>query len=174
MSKTTRAKAKRANASKRFARAKPAAARIEVQVDARYRAQIRATLLRAAARAALEAQGVRRATALTIVISGDARLRKLNRTFTGIDAPTDVLSFASQDEHAAYLGDVVISFMRAREQARRDGHALVDELRLLVIHGVLHLLGHDHHYATEKKRMWAVQAKALKKAGASISGPQPQ
>jgi probable rRNA maturation factor len=48
---------------------------------------------------------------------------------------------------------------------------LIDELRLLVIHGVLHLLGHDHHSAAEQKRMWAAQAKALQKVGASINGP---
>lgn len=128
-------------------------------------------MLRTAARAALDAQGVRRAVALTIVVSGDARLRKLNREFADIDAPTDVLSFASEDERAAYLGDVVISLMRAREQAQQGGHPLIDELRLLVIHGVLHLLGHDHHHATKQKRMWVVQARALKQAGASIAGP---
>jgi probable rRNA maturation factor len=142
-----------------------------VQIDARYRAHINAARLRAAARAALEAQGVRRATTLTIVVSGDARLRKLNREFAGIDAPTDVLSFTAEDKHSVYLGDVVISLMRAREQAQHDGHALIDEMRLLVIHGVLHLLGHDHHDADERKRMWNVQARALKQAGASIRGP---
>jgi len=144
-------------------------ARIDIQIDARYRVHVNASRLRAAARAALDAHGIRHATALTIVISGDARLRKLNREFAGIDAVTDVLSFAGDDD--AYLGDVIISLMRAREQAQRDGHALIDELRLLVIHGVLHLLGHDHHSASERKRMWAVQAKALNRAGASISGP---
>jgi probable rRNA maturation factor len=69
------------------------------------------------------------------------------------------------------LGDVIISLARARAQAKSGGHPLIDELRLLVIHGVLHLLGHDHATLSEKERMWAAQAKALKRAGASIDGP---
>jgi probable rRNA maturation factor len=146
---------------------------------------------------------VRRGVALTIVVAGDATLRRLNRDFAGIDAPTDVLSFEARDSDEefgggfrprrvidrrsrgsvgarsetfaqrgdTYLGDVIISLPRARAQAKSGGHSLIDELRLLVIHGVLHLLGHDHHEPAEKKRMWAVQAKALKKVGASIEGP---
>ena len=132
---------------------------------------------------------MRRKVALTLVIAGDAALRKLNRDFLGIDAPTDVLSFPFQigaglrpsrtpgarSEAFAqcedYLGDVIISLARAKAQAKIGGHALTDELRLLVIHGVLHLLGFDHDTTEEKQRMWAVQAKALKKAGAWIEGP---
>lgn len=108
--------------------------------------------------------------ALTVVVTGDAALRRLNRDFAGLDAPTDVLSFAA-DEAPEYLGDVIVSLPRARAQARRGRHPLVDELRLLVIHGVLHLLGHDHHSPAQRERMWAIQARALRKVGASIEGP---
>ena len=107
---------------------------------------------------------------LTIVITGNAALRRLNRDFAGVDAPTDVLSFAAE-EAPDYLGDVIISLPRARAQARSGGHPLIDELRLLVVHGVLHLLGHDHHAPVQKRRMWAAQARALRTAGASIAGP---
>jgi len=110
--------------------------------------------------------------ALTIAVRGDATLRQLNRGFLGIDAPTDVLSFALETAgRPEYLGDVVISLARARLQARAGGHPLVDELRLLVIHGVLHLLNHDHATPAQQKRMWAAQAKALRKVRASIEGP---
>lgn len=141
-----------------------------MQIAPHYAHVVRAATLRAAARAALDAAGVRRGASLTIVIGGDAALRKFNRDFLGIDAPTDVLSFAA-DEASVYLGDIIISLMRARAQAKSGGHSLADELRLLVIHGVLHLLGQDHDTLAGKKHMWAVQAKALKRIGASIEGP---
>ena len=81
-----------------------------------------------------------------------------------------MLSFES-GEPGAYLGDVIISAPRARAQAKRGGHPFVDEMRLLAIHGVLHLLGHDHDTPGRKKRMWAAQAKALRAAQASIEAP---
>jgi probable rRNA maturation factor len=96
-------------------------------------------------------------------------LRKLNRKFLGIDAPTDVLSFPSAED--VELGDVIISLARARAQAKHGGHPLIDELRLLVAHGVLHLLGYDHATPAQKRRMWAAQAEALRRIGASLDGP---
>lgn len=102
-------------------------------------------------------------------------LRKLNHEFLGIDAPTDVLSFGEMADQSSdtpdYLGDVVISWARARAQAKLGGHPPIDELRLLVIHGVLHLLGYDHDTPRRKKQMWAVQADALRRIGASIHAP---
>jgi probable rRNA maturation factor len=144
-----------------------------VRIPPRHSGAIRASTLRAAARAALDAARTRRSVGLTIIIAGDALLRKLNRDFAGIDAPTDVLSFTAENE-GAYLGDVIISLARAKAQAKHDGHLLIDELRLLVIHGVLHLTGYDHDTSPRKKKMWAAQAKALRKIGASIEGPIEQ
>lgn len=136
-------------------------------------ASIRAAPLRAAAQAALDTERDRRPAALTIVLAGDAALRKLNREFLGIDAATDVLSFPASEpgSRETYLGDVIISVARARAQAKKGKHRLVDELRLLVIHGVLHLLGHDHATPAQKRRMWPTQARALRQVGASIEGP---
>jgi probable rRNA maturation factor len=75
------------------------------------------------------------------LVSGDAELRKLNREFRGKDYATDVLSFPGGNCH---LGDLAISAARARAQAREFGHSTEDELRILMLHGVLHLLGMDH------------------------------
>ena len=75
------------------------------------------------------------------LVSGDAELRKLNRDFRGKDYATDVLSFPGGNGH---LGDLAISAARARAQAREFGHTTEDELRILMLHGVLHLMGHDH------------------------------
>lgn len=152
-----------------------------------YRIQIQATgrppsdgdarhldrVLRAAARAVLTDADAEPG-ALTIQLVSDAVIRRLNRDFLGHDYATDVLSFpADQDDgDARYFGDLAISMARARAQARAGGHPLDDEFRLLVVHGVLHLLGHDHDTPTHQRRMWRAQARVLTALGASITGPQ--
>src|SRR5579883_817063 len=84
------------------------------------------------------------------LITGDAELRKLNRAFLGKDYATDVLSFPSGDcdcsgnDCGHYAGGLAISVMRARAQAREFGHSTEDEVRILMLHGVLHLAGMDH------------------------------
>lgn len=75
------------------------------------------------------------------LITGDAELRRLNRNFRGKDYPTDVLSFPAG---GLFLGDLAISAMRARAQAREFGHTTEQEIRVLMLHGLLHLLGMDH------------------------------
>jgi probable rRNA maturation factor len=146
-----------------------------VQIAARYRARVKPAVLRKAARAALDQQRINRRVELTIVVTGNAQLRALNRAFRQVDASTDVLSFSADDQPgpaSGYLGDVVISYPQAKAQARSDGHPAEAELQLLVVHGVLHLLGHDHYDEAEKKVMWRAQAAVLKKLGAAITGPK--
>jgi len=82
-------------------------------------------------------------------ILGDAELRRLNREFRGKDYATDVLSFPAIGGPS--LGDLAISATRARAQAREFGHSTEDEIRILMLHGVLHLLGFDHE--TDEGRM---------------------
>lgn len=82
------------------------------------------------------------------VITGDAELRRLNLKFLGNDYPTDVLSFPAS---GAFLGDIAISFLRARAQAHAFGHDAGQEVQILMLHGLLHLLGMDH--ATDGGRM---------------------
>jgi probable rRNA maturation factor len=79
------------------------------------------------------------------LITGDAEVRNLNRTYRGKDYATDVLSFPGDGD---YLGDVAISLARARAQARQYRHSLEDEIRILMLHGVLHLCGMDHETDT--------------------------
>jgi len=79
---------------------------------------------------------------MTVAIVSDARVRALNRKFRKKDKATDVLSFPSEEPN--YLGDVVISSGVAARQARTAGHSLATELRVLALHGLLHLLGYDH------------------------------
>ena len=79
------------------------------------------------------------------LITGDTELRRLNRDFRGKDYATDVLSFpSSRDAVGPFLGDIAISLGRARAQAREFHHSIEHEVQILMLHGVLHLLGHDH------------------------------
>jgi len=87
-------------------------------------------------------------------ITNDAELQLLNRAFRKKDQPTDVLSFPLRADYQSaagyrpappYLGDIAISLQRARAQARQWGHSIEDEIRILMLHGVLHLKGMDHH-----------------------------
>lgn len=140
---------------------------IEIRPQVAY--SIHTGLLERAARLALEQQSAPLEADLTVVLGDDALLRDLNRDYLGVDAATDVLSFPAHERDpetgAPYLGDVLISVPRAAQQARAAGHSLEAELQLLVVHGVLHLLGHDHAEAEEKARMWAAQARVLEGIG---------
>jgi probable rRNA maturation factor len=106
---------------------------------------------------------------MTIVLTDDAQLHELNREYLSIDAPTDVLSFpaAESDPETGimYLGDILISIPRATQQAEAAGHSVEAEVQLLVVHGTLHLLGHDHASATEKARMWQAQSEVMSHLG---------
>lgn len=85
----------------------------------------------------------------SIALVSDRRVAALNRRYRGRPRPTDVLSFAAHGN--GYLGDVVISAPTARRQARRYRHSVEDEIKLLMLHGLLHLMGYDHE--TDNGRM---------------------
>ncbi len=76
------------------------------------------------------------------LLTNDEELRRLNRQFRRKDKPTDVLSFPGLDQ--GHLGDIAVSLDHARAQARAFGHRIGDEIRILMLHGVLHLIGMDH------------------------------
>lgn len=95
---------------------------------------------------------------LSIVLAGDPFVRGLNRAWRGKDVPTDVLSFPGA---APVLGDIVISLDTARRQAEALGHAVEVELRVLLVHGLCHLLGLDHVGAAATARMHAKESELL-------------
>ncbi len=80
---------------------------------------------------------------VAVLLAGDACVRRLNATYRGQDCPTDVLSFPGPGGGVG-LGDVIIGVERAVDNARRAGHSLAQELDILALHGLLHLLGYDH------------------------------
>ena len=107
-----------------------------------------------------------------MAVVSDRRMRALNRVFRGKDMPTDVLSFPTDPAagpavagQPRLLGDIVIASGVARAQARRERHRLTTELRVLALHGLLHLLGYDHE--TDAGEMARVEARLRRKGGLS-------
>jgi probable rRNA maturation factor len=98
---------------------------------------------------------------LSVAIVSDRRMRALNRQFRGKDAVTDVLSFPAEDR--GFLGDIVIAAGVSQRQAREAGHSVQTELRVLALHGLLHLLGYDHE--GDDGKMARAEARLRKKAG---------
>ena len=104
---------------------------------------------------------------LSIVLCDDATIHPLNRDYRGKDKPTDVLSFAQREGDFAFLednllGDVIISMETTRRQADERGHSVETELRVLLVHGILHLLGYDHIKDDEAEIMEAKEREILR------------
>ncbi len=103
---------------------------------------------------------------VTVALVSDRRMRSLNRMFRGMDRTTDVLSFPVEGRVPAespLLGDIVIAMGVAARQAKAEGHAIGTELRVLALHGLLHLLGYDHE--VDAGRMARAEARLRKKGG---------
>ena len=134
--------------------------RINIQVAPHFGAKVDEGDLRRVAAEVLAQEEVAEGTELSLIVTDDETVRELNRRFRGVDAPTDVLAFGagteerfvSAPESPSYLGDVVISYQRALAQAEELGHAVAEELKLLVIHGILHLLGYDHQEEADARK----------------------
>lgn len=100
---------------------------------------------------------------VSVLLTDDPHMTQLNREYRGIDAPTDVLSFAMREGednnnlNANILGDVVISLETADRQAKEETHSLEEEVAFLTVHGVLHLLGYDHQSQNEACVMFEKQ-----------------
>lgn len=115
----------------------------------------------AAARAALEgAEGE-----IVVLLTDDAAVRDLNARFRGKDRPTNVLSFPAPETARPHLGDLVLASGVCIEEARAQGKAAGDHLSHLVVHGVLHLLGHDHEDDVEAEAMEARERAVLATLG---------
>ncbi len=133
---------------------------IEIVVEPEFsRHVVRADLVAIAEKALRAEKAARRD--LSIAIVGDKTMAQLNRDYHGVDAPTDVLSFPSDEE--SEVGEIIISYETAKANARTAGWRTRDELELLVVHGILHLLGYDDLTPEDRARMWKRQEKILGK-----------
>ena len=159
---------------------------LQVLVRPPFEALVDADQVERAARAALQVAPLAQEAEISVVIAGDDEVQALNRQYRDVDAPTDVLSFADdRPDHSHgqpapafvtapdephYLGDVIVSLHRAEAQAAEQGHSTAQELRLLVVHGVLHLLGYDHATPAEEAEMWAKQEAILEALAGTADG----
>ena len=107
----------------------------------------------------------------SVIIVDNKRIHEINKEYRGIDRPTDVISFALEDneeiefDHYRVLGDIYISIDKVREQAREYGHSEKRELAFLTVHGFLHLLGYDHMKPEDEKVMFSLQEEILNEMG---------
>ena len=122
-------------------------------------------LIRRATRLALSGSYKPRsqAAALTILLTDDATLRALNASFRGKDKPTNVLSFPASPSNGPYLGDVALARGVVAREARAQGKSLAAHAAHLVIHGILHLTGHDHEKPNDARVMEALETGMLAK-----------
>src|SRR5256885_1949803 len=115
--------------------------------------RIRPAILKRAVGVALDQHGIEHGE-LCVLLTSDERIQDLNRTYRGIDEPTDVLTFPSDDsEQSRILGDIAISVPYATRQAGARGVSLDQELAFLAIHGALHIAGFDDETEPERAHM---------------------
>ena len=125
---------------------------------------VRGVLRRAAVVPEIAARLPEGQATIAVRITDDEEMRSLNRRYAGDDHATDVLSFEGSGAH---VGDIAVSWPRVVEQAEQWDHSAKDELSVLLVHGLLHLLGWDHSTPAETEEMWRLTYIAL---GVSAGG----
>ncbi|MCY4018716.1 MAG: rRNA maturation RNase YbeY [Chloroflexi bacterium] len=142
---------------------------VHIQIQQAY--ALNESRLRRAAETVLKQLRADSRSQVTLVITDDASLRDLNLAYRQVASETDVLSFpagpTAVDKHnnGAYLGDVLIAYPYAKRAAERRNLNVENTICMLAVHGLLHLLGHDHDSVTAKQAMWKEQARALASIG---------
>jgi len=148
---------------------------IGVSVGEKFRGLVNEGWVRRIAQTVLKAEGIAPPYELSLVFADSETMQRLNRDYRGVDEPTDVLafymlpqkgadvSFALPPDGVLRLGEVIISYPQAVEQAKEQGHSTERELALLIIHGILHLLGYDHEEPEEESEMRTREKELLTK-----------
>ncbi|MBI4301162.1 MAG: rRNA maturation RNase YbeY [Chloroflexi bacterium] len=150
---------------------------VNIEIDEPFQESADEAWLQRLAEETLRQEGVTASVDISLVVTDDDTIQTLNRTYRGIDEPTDVLSFSlleesSEDSQAfvappdglTHLGEVVISFPYIARQAQDYRHSVEQELALVAVHGVLHLLGYDHIDPDDQRRMKSRERAILKEA----------
>lgn len=142
---------------------------INLEIDEVFQDQVQRSFLAHAAENTLNYLSVPKNASLSIQITTDQHIQALNQQYRHYDQPTDVLAFPAghtdPDDGTMYLGDVIISFPRAVFQAEQRGHPAIQEIQLLIIHGILHLCGFDHADPEGKQSMWYIKHQILTQLG---------
>ncbi|MFC2018284.1 rRNA maturation RNase YbeY [Chloroflexota bacterium] len=144
-----------------------------VQIDDRFRENINEKWLYKIVELCLKIHKFDYEVELSLFITGDETVRDINQKYRGMDETTDVLSFALTEEGSdisqfilppdgiSHLGEVIISYPRAVMQAEKADHDVEQEMALLIIHGILHLLGYDHNEPDREIEMRGLERKIL-------------
>jgi len=149
---------------------------INIIIEDDYKKKISRRLLRWVAEQVLNAEKTGNNTELGVLITTQEKVHELNRTYRKIDRPTDVLSFYMIPESAGgkseifinppdnlrHLGEVIISYPQAVIQAKENSHPADQEITVLLVHGILHLLGYDHEKTEDEERMKPRETAILK------------
>jgi probable rRNA maturation factor len=147
---------------------------INIDIKPPYRRRLTQKWLREIVEAALSAEKVARPVELSLLVTGDREVHKLNRDYRGIDKTTDVITFALTEDRddtefvtppdkISRLGEIIISYPQASAQARANKQTIKAELAWLVVHGLLHLLGYDHGDDASEAAMRKREDKILRK-----------
>lgn len=148
---------------------------IGISVEGKFSGLVDEDWARSIAQRVLKAEGVAPPFEVGLVFADSETVQSLNRDYRGVDEPTDVLafsmlpqkeadaSFALPPDGVLRLGEVITSYPQAVEQAKEQGHSVEQELALLIIHGILHLLGYDHEEPGEEAKMRAREKELLEK-----------
>lgn len=149
---------------------------VQLQIDPSWKQQVEPERIRRAVRAVIDAEGARDDAEVSIVIVDDDEMTRMHAAYRDERGTTDVLSFPFEApavaEESAYLGDVVICYPQAKRQAEEEGHAPHDELDLLTVHGMLHLLGYADETEEDRAVMWTRQAEILRRLGLDDIAPR--
>lgn len=149
---------------------------VHITVSRKFAPLVTRTWLMGIVKKALQSAGVNVPVEIGLVITGDRTIRRLNRIYRGEDVPTDVLAFPMSDQEngesvhfvpppdgVRHLGELIICYPQAARQCRVHGQTVTEELELLIVHGVLHLLGYDHETPLERARMRKKEREILQK-----------
>ncbi len=148
---------------------------IAISVEEEFHGVVDEGWIRKIAQTVLMSEGAAPPYEVGLVFTNSDTVRQLNRDYRGLDEPTDVLAFYMLSQQGAdeffalppdgvtRLGEVIISYPRAVEQAKEQGHSTERELALLVIHGILHLLDYDHEEPEEEAHMRTKERELLEK-----------
>nr|WP_290665454.1 rRNA maturation RNase YbeY [Ardenticatena sp.] len=149
---------------------------LSLHIDPRFASLVDKERLHRAVETALRAEQAPPHATLSLVIVDDDEMSRLHLQFRGEDGPTDVLTFpaaATPEEEECYLGDIIVCWPQAERQAAEfGGHPPHEELELLAVHGVLHLLGYDDEEENARRTMWARQAAIMEQLGLGHIAPR--
>lgn len=149
---------------------------VSIKIDRAFKAKIKATWVEKIVKRILIMACIDGIVELSIVFTDNEKIQDLNKRYRNMDNPTDVLAFQmhSDDQNGKiafitppdnihHLGEVVISYPQAVRQARDYGHDITHEVKILLIHGILHLLGYDHRLSAEEEIMRSKETEILEK-----------